>query len=293
MKGSWLACVLGLAVGCGDQTKPESEVPTVFTMVTQGGFTAPVDTVASPDGETFVFLATDDAGAPAVFSVSSAPGSTATELVSGAPLVEPSGLVMACDGSAVFVTDRGANTVFSLAGTTLTDLGVTGIGAPAGVGMGPDCTTLLVTGHSGPLPAVFHVPITGGAAMVVLAGSQLGEPQGVHVDAQAVQWVDGLTGAGSGELFAISEDGSSIDPVATVRVGSSIRVSLVHGGGAAVMPSLAADDSPQLTVIELATGAVSTEPLPGLVGPSGLRTARDVAVFAIADEAADAIYRGD
>src|SRR5262245_7613904 len=98
--------------------------PTGVTLVARGGFKSPADAVASPDGKTFYFSARTEGGEPAVFRVSSQPGSRATAMVTGAPLTAPRGLVLSCDGSTLYVAGGGAP-IYALptAGGALRDLG--------------------------------------------------------------------------------------------------------------------------------------------------------------------------
>src|SRR5262245_11585839 len=79
----------------GDNPPPIVDPPTQTSMVASGGFTDPMDAVASLDGTTFYFSAftAEDTPQPGIFSVA-ASGGEATKLVSGAPLQNPAGLLL-------------------------------------------------------------------------------------------------------------------------------------------------------------------------------------------------------
>lgn len=285
------------AVGCAPSGGAAPDLPTSVKQVARGGFTSPADAVASPDGETFYFSARTAAGSAAFFRVAAKPGSQATALASGGPLLAPRGLVLSCDGLTLYGSSggKGGAPIYALptAGGTLTALNTTGIGEVYGLAIGPDCQTLFVTGRTpAEQPALFKVDKSGGAAQVVLSGAALLSPGAVFVDSKSVAWVmDGFTAGG--QLLAVPADGS---PAMTVVSG--LRVSGVGGGvslnslgGTAMITTHAPDGSSQLTAIELATGERTEIPTPEIRDPTGLRTARSAPVFAVADTSGDAIFR--
>lgn len=285
--------------GCAPFGSAAKDLPTSVKQVARGGFTSPADAVASPDGETFYFSARTDAGSAAFFRVVAKPGSQATALASGGPLLAPRGLVLSCDGLTLYGSSGGKSgaPIYALptAGGVLTALNTTGIGEVYGLAIGPDCKTLFVTGRTpSEQPALFKVDKSGGAAQVVLSGAPLLAPGAVFVDAKSVAWVmDGATA--SGQLFAVPADGQG-GPATTVVSG--LRVSAVGGGvslnslgGTAMITTHAPDGSSELTAIELATGERTEIPTPEIRDPTGLRTARSAPVLAVADTSGDAIFR--
>jgi DNA-binding beta-propeller fold protein YncE len=296
-----------LLVGCSSSQSEDlpTDPPTSVTKVSSGGFSAPTDAVASPDGKTFYFAAYDDLKEPAIFKTSSAPGSTAEVLAVGAPLEAPIGLVLSCDGETLFVADMAAGeletgAVFALptGGGAVGDLAATGLVRPAGLAMAPDCKTLGITARTEEArPALFAMAITGGAASIIHAGDPLVSPTGLHVDQDGVHWVmDHLAHGAQGEgvLFAIPSDGSVVTEVASdLRMGTPGGVSLTAGGGTAVMPTTDRDGNAQLTSINIASGETLQVAAPDMVDPAGLRTAREAGVFAIVDSEAGAIYRAE
>lgn len=297
-----------------------TEPPTRLSLVAQGGFASPADAVASPDGSTFFFTAytTGVPARAAVFRVASS-GGTAEPMHAGAPLGYPTGLVMSCDGATLFVADQGIASMPSepdadeeLAGVEGPDgglytiataggaperLAADGIAIPSGLAMGPDCATLYVTGwNADGEPALFSVPATGGAARTIHAGAPLRSPTGVHVDADRVAWVmDHLAGneQGEGVLFAITEDGETTPVIGGLRMGTPGGVSLVAGGGTAVIPTRDEAGDGQLITVHIATGEMTVVPAPDMEDPAGLRTARSAGVFAVVDSEGSAIWRAE
>ncbi len=308
-KRLWVALSMTPAalLGChssndGPPEQQPTDRPSAVTKVTSGGFTSPRDAVASPDGKTFYFTATDPDANPAVFSTGAAAGSTASVLAAGTPLEVPIGLVMSCDGGTLYVADVGGDTgsvlAIPAAGGAPVALSTTGLVRPGGLAMGPDCKTLFATGHTTDgIPALFAVSIDGGVTRAVFSGDPLIAPTGLHVDDQGTAWVmDHLAVGASGEgvLFAIPKDGSkATEVVSNLRMGTPGGVSLTSGGGIAVMPTRDADGHARLTSVEIATGERQELATPDITDPAGLRTARKAAVFAVVDSEGGAIYRAE
>jgi sugar lactone lactonase YvrE len=277
-------------------------------MVAASGFQHPLDTVSSPDGRTFYFtgFTLDEEPLAAIFRVDSA-GGTPEALHAGAPLAFPTGLVLSCDGSTLYVADQrtddeesdlGALYSLATAGGTLTPLPATGIGVPSSLAMGPDCASLSATGTTTDgLQAVFTLPAAGGAAAVLHSGEPFVALTGIHVDPENVRWVmDHLGGDDPGRegvLWAVRPDGSVTQVIDALGMGSPGGVSTDAMGRTAVMPVLDRDGDAELVAVDIASGRASRVALPSIVGPAGLRSARDAAVFAIADAEGGAIYRAE
>lgn len=289
----------------GDLTKP----PTEATMVAAGGFTAPMDAVASLDGTTFYFSAFTDDGAPraGIFSVPAAGGDVKT-MSAGLPLENPAGLLLSADGKTLYVADIGVRAgevdeaggesqgvLYTMAagGGSLIRLAAGGIAEAAGLALGPDEETLYVTGFQADgTPALFTVPTSGGEASVVLAGDPLESPSGVFVDSESVAWVmdqhpsRGLGGA----LWAIDPQGEATEVVSGLGLSQPAGVSLVAGGGTAVIPNRTDDGAGQLLTVDIASGDRTTVEST-MKDPAGIRTAREAGVFAVVDAEGGAIYR--
>lgn len=291
-------------VGCDSSEDLPTTPPTTVTQVATGGFSSPTDAVASPDGKTFYFAAHDDeSGQPAIYRTASEPGSSPEVIALGAPLDMPIGLVMSCDGKALYIADMGSDagavlTMPTETGSAVTDLGATGIDRPGGLAMAKDCKTLYATGRTDTgEPALFSIPTSGAAANLVYKGEPLVAPSGLHIDNDGVSWVmDNRAHGenGQGVLFAIPSDGSAANEVASnLRMGTPGGVSLTAGGGTAVMPTRDEAGNAQLTSVNIKTGEMVQLPATSMMDPAGLRTARKAGVFAVVDSEGGAIYRAE
>jgi sugar lactone lactonase YvrE len=228
----------------------------------------------------------------------------------GAPLREPTGLLMSCDGSTLYIADIGFTagdeapeddgtqpaTIYTLdvASGTLTPLAATGIGEAASLALATDCDTLYATGYTPDrTPAVFSLPPEGGSATVIKSGDPLVSPSGVYIDAQKVLWVmdhqpeEGL----NGKLFAITQDGETTEVASELRLSEPAGVSLVAGGVIAVIPTRDENDVTQLITVNTETNESTTIQAPAVVEPSGIRTAINAPVMVLVDADGHAIFR--
>ena len=298
------AAPTALLIGChSDSPSLPTDPPTTVTQVATGGFTSPTDAVSSPDGSMFFFGAflTDEDKTPAVMSTASDAGSTAAPIAMGDPLNLPIGLVMSCDGATVYIADLGGDgdgAVLSTpsSGGAISDLGATGIIRPGGIAMGPDCSTLFITGYTADgMPGVFTMSTAGGGTTTVFSGAPLVSPTGLHIDSQGVAWVmDHLAVGDNGEGVLFSVDGSGATEIASdLRMGTPGGVSLTAGGGNAVMPTVDHDGHAQLSSVNIDSGERTDLAVPAMTDPAGLRTAREAGVFAVVDSEGGAIYRAE
>src|SRR4029079_16052505 len=150
-----------------------------------------------------------------------------TVLHAGAPLEDPTGLVLSCDGKKLYLADLGPDSseladgqsllhAWDIAGEALSNITLTGMAEAASLALGPDCETLYATGYADDgAPGLFRFGVEGGAAQPVLTGDPLQSPSGVYVDADQVAWVmDQLPRRGSGGvLWAITPDGDASEVV--------------------------------------------------------------------------------
>jgi DNA-binding beta-propeller fold protein YncE len=286
-------------IACHTSEDLPTDPPTQVQKVSSGGFQSPTDAVASPDGRTFYFAAWDMDKQPTLYQVAADANSAPTVLAAGDPLEAPMGLVLSCDGKTLYAADMGVEAgqivTVSTSGGPATILGTSGISRPSGLAMGPDCKSLFATGRlDDNTPALFEVPLAGGAARAIYHGDPLVEPTGMFVDSQGVAWVmdhHAVGKDGEGVLYAISSDGSKATEVmSNLRMGTPGGVSLTAGGGTAVMPTRDADGAAQLTSVDIATGEVKQLPTPDIAYGAGLRTARNAGVFVVVDAENDSIY---
>lgn len=305
---------------CGDDGgPPPPEAPTSVNLVVDGdeaGFESPLDAVASPDGATFYFSATASAedvesedSRATIYSVPSA-GGDAEVLYQGAPLREPTGLLMSCDGATLYIADIGFTagdeapedddnppaTIYTLdvASGALTALEAAGIGEAASLALAKDCETLYATGYTPDrIPAVFSLPPEGGTASVIKSGDPLVSPSGVYIDANKVLWVmDHQPNEGmNGKLFAITQDGETTEVIAELRLSEPAGVSLVSGGVIAVIPTRDENDVSQLITVNTENNESTTISAPEIVEPSGIRAAINAPVMVLVDADGHAIYR--
>ncbi|HWM86547.1 MAG TPA: hypothetical protein VNO33_11935 [Kofleriaceae bacterium] len=291
--------------GDGLPTNPPEQVE----MVADEGFTDPMDAVASPDGETFYFSAfTAEADPrPGIFSVA-ASGGEVTTLVAGPPLENPGGLLLSADGGTLYIADIGARAgepdengdpgsqsalyTMSPGGGALTPLSADGIREAAGLALAADGETIHVTGYDADgQPGVFRLSPGGGSAEAILLGAPLEDPSGIYVDQDDVSWVmdPHPSRVGGGALWAITAGGEASEVVGGLGLSEPAGVSLVAGGGTAVIPNRTEDGEGQLTTVVIDSGEQTTV-ASTMKEPAGIRTAREAGVFAIADAEGDAIY---
>jgi DNA-binding beta-propeller fold protein YncE len=299
---------LALVAGCNsdaDQGLPTT-APTKVELLTDTGFRHAGAVESSPDGETFYAAAFDEEDRPGVFAVD-VDSKTVSALHVGEPLLYPSDLAMSCDGSRLFVADMGLGVPDSEIGDPVEPLGqaggvfvmntedgslspleATGIARASGAVVSTDCETLYVTGMTEDFqPAVFSVPVAGGAATVIHQGEPLVSPTGVHVDDDNVCWVmdhGARNDSGEGLLFAITLEGDVSEVVGGLGMGRHGGVSLVPGGTTAVIPVRTDHGVSQLVTANTKTGDVQTIETPDIAYPTGTAAARNAPVMVVAGE---------
>ena len=255
--------------GCGEEATPAAadgpfKAPTVATV--GGAFRSPYDAAPSPDGATAYFVAEGGSRGPGLFRVA-ARGGDATEIHTGAPFATPRGLAVSSDGQRVVVADRTAGTggglyVVTVAGGAPTLLAGTEGTAPRGLEIvaqsGADVVYFTGATREG-APAVYRVPLAGGALQVVAMGAPLRNPSSVAVTAAGVVYVsdrvDDTTGLGA--VYRI--EGSAVTPlVNNVRLGNPAGITLAPGDGILGVSSHDAQGRCQVLLVDLSTGATST-----------------------------------
>ncbi|MEM9490148.1 MAG: hypothetical protein AAGC55_13450 [Myxococcota bacterium] len=311
------ASALAACSGSDETTDPNPTViqpvaPTQTSMVASGNFEGAMDAVASPDGSEFFFSAyrTDESGEAAIFRVSSAGGS-AEAIATGEPLEDPSGLLMSCDGTALYIADlgyasgdadpdseieRAALYRLDLGSNALTTLGHDGIAEAAGLAFNSDCSTLYASGYTeAGQPALFTLSPAGGAATIVAQGAPLESPSGVYVDKDNIAWVMDHQPSRQlgGALFSITADGTAGVVADGLTISTPAGVSLVAGGEIAVIPSRDEDGNGQLITISTVTGERTEVPAPQIIEPAGIRTATQAQVMAVVDADGGAIHRAE
>jgi sugar lactone lactonase YvrE len=332
--GIALTLLLAGLAACGDDGGPSSvppdagppdgglpvEAPTTVTQVVNGDdaeFESPLDAVASPDGATFYFSAYSTAmeaealdSRATIYSVPSAGGDVSI-LYQGAPLREPTGLLLSCDGNTLYIADIGftpgdedaldedapaASPLYSLNLQTkaLTLMTATGMAEAASLALSKDCGTIYATGYTAEgAPAVFSLPPAGGAATVIKSGPPLQSPSGVYVDADNLIWfVDQQPNEGTNaKLFATKLDGTTDEIISELRVSEPAGCSLIAAGGIAILPTRDENEAGQLLAVEIASGETTVIEAADVIEPAGIRTALNAPIMALVDADGHAIYR--
>lgn len=294
------------------------EAPTTVTEVVNGedgDFESPLDAVASPDGVTFYFSAYSTADDVAnsdsratIYAVPSA-GGAATILHQGAPLREPTGLVLSCDGKTLYIADIGFTPgdeaeqddiqpapiyTLDLETKTLAPLTATGVAEAASLALSQGCDTLYATGYTAEgAPAVFSMSPAGGNATIDKSGAPLSSPSGIHVDKDKVKWVmDQAPGEGmDAKLFAIKPDGTTDVVINELRVSEPAGVSLIAAGGIAIIPTRNENEAGQLLAVEIATGEETIIEASAVIEPAGIRTAINAPIMVLVDADGHAIFK--
>ncbi len=285
--------------------------PTAIELLTEDGFTDASAIDSAPDGSEFYFAAYDDEGQPGIFSVDTDTGLT-TALHVGAPLAYPSDVAVSCDGSQIFVSDVGGASavdpeqsfedseeieggifVLSPSGGTPESVSADAVGRAGGLVVSVDCESLFVAGYTlEGAPAVFRMPVDGGAVSVVHEGDPLVAPTGIHSDADDVAWVmDHFAEADSGAtglLFAIDDQGGVSEVVSGLGMGRHGGVSLAPGGITALIPVEDDLKGSRLIAANTENGDVEEISTSDVIAPAGVAAARSAPVVAIASE--NAIY---
>ncbi|MEA2685878.1 MAG: hypothetical protein QOE93_1073 [Actinomycetota bacterium] len=275
----WPVLALAMAVGlaaCGgdgddadsaaDSTgRGQASVRSVEVVATTDAARQPIDGAPSPDGGVIYFLATGDPG-PAVFSVPGT-GGTATIVVQGLPLVQPTSIAVATDGSRLFVADTAGVLAVPTAGTDRMPTVVEGTAgrAPRGLDVvtqaGADVIYFTGTNPAGGAKGLFHVPAAGGTVTTVAEGPPLASPDAVVVAADGVAYVsDPGSDAATGDVYRLAAGGGgAVTPVVTdVHLGAPAGVTLVHDDATLLVSSIDdATSSDQLLFLDLATGTTS------------------------------------
>jgi hypothetical protein len=306
-----LAVAIGLAACGGDGDNGDGAATPVLgdaaiksaTVVAQtDASTQPVDAAPSPDGSIIYYLTTGDSGA-ALLKVASAAGSTPQTLAQGAPLVKPTGVAVASDGTKVYVADQDANQD-SIAGAkggvlvastsapaTPTLVAGTEGRSPHGVDVvserGVDVVYFTGTDPATGTPGLFRVVATGGTPETVAEGPPFVAPDSVVVGAGSVAYVTDQ-GAGSGKGLVVEvRAGKATQRLSDLRLGSPAGVTLGTGDGVLLVSSIdPASSADQVLFYDLATGqtAAATKVIgANKASAGGLHRADAAAVLGWAD----------
>lgn len=263
----------------------------------------PIDAAPSPDGAMVYFAATGDGG-PGIYSVGAS--GAVSGLASGEPLVRPSAVAVATDGSRLYVADArtgsaeapGAILSIPITGgpttgpaAVLTVLAGTEGRAVRGLDVvrrnGADMVYFTGTDPSTGATGLFRIAASGGAVSTVAQGPPFASLDSVVVSGRDVAYVtDRGAVPGRGSVFRI--DAGAVTPVVSgVRLGAPAGVTLIDDDATLLVSSNDARTlADQLLFVDLATGtqAAATKVIGANIDSSGgLHRAADAKVLAWAD----------
>ncbi|MDQ6724891.1 MAG: hypothetical protein M3066_01750 [Actinomycetota bacterium] len=245
----------------------DDSIDTVDVVARADLFQHPLDAAPSPDGSTIYFTATAADG-PGVFSAST-PGGPVAEVATGAPLVRPSGIAVATDGSRIFTADSRAGSADTPGGiltaptsgsvAAMTVLGGTEGRAPRGLDVvhrdSGDIVYFTGTDPASGAAGVFQVPAAGGAVTIVAEGPPFASLDSVVVSAQGVAYVsDRGPTPGQGVVYKVS-GGSVTTVLSGLHLGAPAGVTLIDNDTVLLVSSANSGNlSDQVLFVDLATG---------------------------------------
>jgi hypothetical protein len=243
-------------------------------------FQQPRDAAPSPDGSQVYFVATANAApsataGPAVLRAP-ADGGPVSTIAQGAPLVKPTGVAVATDGSRVYVADSqavhpgtpggpGAILTAPTTGTNETPTVLPGTEgrAPRGLDVvnqgASDLIYFTGTDPANGLAGLFQVSTDGGTITTVAEGAPFISPDSVVVNAQGVAYVSDQ-GPNPNLGLVLSVTGGTVTPILNaLDLGSPAGVTLVEHDAVLLVSAqdpLTASD--QVLFFDLATGKTAT-----------------------------------
>jgi sugar lactone lactonase YvrE len=252
----------------------------------------PVDAVPSPDGRLIYYLATGDSSASAALFRVNADGGPVSTVLSGAPLVKPTGLAISTDGSRVFAADPEVGIVTTPVGNASpVVLAGTEARQPRGMDVvstpGGDVVYFTGVDPGGSATGLFRIPASGGPVIAVAQGPPFVSPDAVVVAHDGVAYLsDRGSEPGRGTVFRVR--GTNVDPVLSdLHLGSPGGVTLVHDDATLLVSSLDGHShADQVLFLDLASGrtAAATKVIGANRNSSGgLHRAYAAAVLAWAD----------
>jgi DNA-binding beta-propeller fold protein YncE len=265
-------------------------------------FHTPYDAAPNPDGTIIYFIGGIEGVGPALFSTPADGSDFHSELFTGSPLVAPRGLVVSSDNGTVYIADPRAGSggaVIAVAAdgsAARTVAGSEGTAARAielAVEDGRDVLYFTGMELESRQPALFRLDAGGaGAAAVVFQGAPLVLGEGVALAANGDIYISSLAATGDFTGVVLRVRAGTAEVITpSLRLGSPAGIALTADESTLLVSGIDAEDRPQVVLIDLATGAISTfnEVIGSGRAAGGLhRAARQPGVFAWADSSAGA-----
>ena len=296
--------LISLGGGCSKDEPPAPAGPdfSIAPAANDKAFLSPFDAVPDPDGNGGVYFTAISPGEGAAVFKAGADGAAPTKLFAGAPLVSPFGITISDDGQTLFVADVGAETeteeggmIFSLpvaGGTPFIVKGTEGT-MPRGLEIQGD--QIYYSGTSGKrpkaLPAVFKIPVAGGAPAVLASGLPLKDPSGIAVTKAGQVYVLDTAAADTkrATVFTVA-DGVATPFVADISVGYPGGIALSLDDKSLLVSALDATLARDIVyVVSIATKEMApfNKSIDKFYESAGLHRARRAGTFAWADRRAN------
>lgn len=295
----WLVLVISIfaLVGCSSSTSPEATVSTEIPLANDALTTVnqiasqddwqPIDASPSPDGQVVYF--TVQGNGIGLYKTASSGGQP--ELLVDGSVLSPLGLAVSSDGQTVYVTDpktgiyqvpTAGGSATLLAGTESLIPNVPEINNEGGQDQ------LYFSGQaSSGKPAIWKMPVSGGAPTVLFEGAPLVAPSGVAIAKDGTVYIVDR-GAGNGLGSVLRLKGSTMEVIASnLRTDKDIAgITLTLDESAVLVSHLSAvDGTAQVLIINTATlgQALFNKGIAANHGAGGLHRAHGTGQLAWAD----------
>jgi hypothetical protein len=264
------------------------------------------DVTPNPDANVLFFTGIGANGQAGVFKVAVGSGDV-DPLVTGAPFVAPFGIAINTTGSALFVTDLGADDpmagtdaghIFEVTTAAAVVTPVPGSAAvlPRGVEIFQDAQAaehIIFTGIDviDGRPGVFDLPVDGGTPTVIAKGAPFADPSGVAVTATGEVYVcDTLSNPDRTATVFVVEQGIVNEVVKGLHIGYPCGIALTRDDSKLLAVTRGATTgTDQVLVVDLKTKSTATltANIDAYNEPAGMHRAKNVDVFAFTDSKAE------
>lgn len=213
-----------------------------------------------------VYFIGSDARGPGVYRVAST-GGAVTDVLVGAPLVQPQSLVVSSDDKTIFVADAqggGGGAIFAIAGSSGAVTRTLASGThPRGIDVisqgGADQIFFTGSDSTSGMPGLFRVSADGSGLSTVAKGSPFRDPSGVVATRAGDAYVTDTPGAsGQGRIIHVA-GGSASELMSNLWLGKPAGISITSDESTLVVSALnPASATDQVLLINLASRGVTT-----------------------------------